>query len=294
MASFTAALRVDGRVYALITASYGTNQDTGQRGRASAKKRFRPTVLLLIVPDDDFLAAWAADPAKRHAADLVLYDADGGQALETLHYDAAYCVGYAEDFRPNANGEVAYLLTLTLTSPEGWTLTPGGPANPAAIRPLPGTHGSPVAIKAPEAPPVRKQTSQPASNPMNPERMALWRGYLERRGVRFFIGTPEAELKLYDYRAVGFYSGGPTSKTIFLHDPPNTATFFEEAFHALQDLRNHPTRKVLENGEEVDAWEYDAKQALLRHSVKLGLSYEEYIETERQLQQVVDGTYGDY
>ena len=128
---------------------------------------------------------------------------------------------------------------------------------------------------------------------MNPARMALWVGYLERRGVKFLIGTPEAQLKLFDYQAQGLYSAGQTAKTIFLPNPPGTATFFEEVFHALQDLHNHPQHKTLENGEEVDAWEYDAKQALLKHSTKLGLSYEEHLETEQQLQDVIDGIYGN-
>ncbi|WP_156175963.1 hypothetical protein [Hymenobacter terrenus] len=124
--------------------------------------------------------------------------------------------------------------------------------------------------------------------------MALWVGYLARRGVRFLVGTPEAQFKLFEHRAEGLYTAGREAKTVFLYDPPGTATFFEEAFHALQDLRNHPQRKVLENGEEVDAWEYDAKQALLKHSGKLGLSYEEHIETEKQLQEVIDGTYDNH
>ncbi len=42
------------------------------------------------------------------------------------------------------------------------------------------------------------------------------------------------------------------------------------------------------------AWEYDAKQALLKYGEKLGLSYEEYIETEKQLQQVINNEYGAY
>lgn len=129
---------------------------------------------------------------------------------------------------------------------------------------------------------------------MNPARMALWQGYLERRGVKFLIGTPEAELKLFDNQADGMYSAGRDIKTIYLRNPPSTATFFEEAFHALQHLHNHPAIKTLEGGQEVDAWEYDAKQALLKHSTKLGLSYEEYIETEKQLQQVIDNEYGNY
>jgi len=45
------------------------------------------------------------------------------------------------------------------------------------------------------------------------------------------------------------------------------------------------------NGVTIDAWEYGAKQSLLQHSEKLGLSYEEFIETENQLQRVKNGTY---
>lgn len=129
---------------------------------------------------------------------------------------------------------------------------------------------------------------------MNPARLELWQRHLEKRGVKFLSGTPEAELKPYDNQAGGLYSAGSLSKTIYLHDPPGTATFFEEAIPALQHLHNHPAIKALESGQEVDAWEYDAKQALLRHSEKLGLSYEEHIETENQLQQVINTEYGSY
>lgn len=81
------------------------------------------------------------------------------------------------------------------------------------------------------------------------------------------------------------------TRTIYLLHPPNTSAFFEEAFHALQHLRNHPEDKTLSDGTVVDAWEYDAKKALLTHAEKLGLSYPEYINTEKQLQQVIDGSY---
>lgn len=44
----------------------------------------------------------------------------------------------------------------------------------------------------------------------------------------------------------------------------------------------------------LNAREYQAKQSLLRYAERLNLSYEEFIETEKQLQRVMDGTYGIY
>ena len=184
------------------------------------------------------------------------------------------CVGYLETFIAGDGAAGAYVCHLVITASR-LELTAGGPLREMCTA---------AARDYPYVPPVAKQTAAPskqfakmgsgvkAGNPINPARLELWRQYLEKRGVQFLIGTPEAELKLYDNQADGLYSAGSLKKTIYLHEPPGTATFFEEAFHALQHLRNHPAIKVLAGGQEVDAWEYDAKQALLKHSEKLGLS----------------------
>lgn len=293
MASFSAELHVTGQVFRLRQCTYQTEQATGTRGRTVAKVRFVPIALVLDVPESDALLAWAANPRKRLAADIVFRNGVGGSPLETLHLNGAYCVAYTEEFVHGDAAAGAYVAYLTLADPDGFTLLPGGPT---------AGFGAPAAQEYAYVPDSAAAVVQAArigadgapDNPMDPKRMALWIGYLERRGIRFLIGTPEAELKLHDFQAEGFYSGGHAHKTIFLRNPPGTATFFEEAFHALQDLHKHPLVKTLAGGQEVDAWEYDAKQALLKHSEKLGLSYEEYLETEAQLGQVINNEYGNF
>jgi len=234
---------------------------------------------------------WAAAPHKPLAGCITFFEPDQRTARESVAWEAGECVSYHEEFLSGSQELGAYVCHLIIAAPK-LTLRTGsaGQYVPPAAR----THGVPLTIEnGSKAKKIAKAaTGKQAGNPMNPVRMALWRNYLEKRGVRFFIGTPEAELKLHDNKADGLFSSNSSTKTIFLHDPPSTATFFEEAFHALQHMRGHPTVKFLEDGRKIDAWEYDAKQALLKHSEKLGLSYEEYIETEKQLQQVIDDEYG--
>lgn len=186
----------------------------------------------------------------------------------------------------------AYVCQLTIVAPK-LTLHAGAPAPYGP--PAPGQHGTapqqavlPSLLRADE---LSQRGYEEPTNPVDPRRLMLWKSYLERRGIKFEIGTPVAELKLFDTNSVGLYA--LHTRTIYLLHPPNVAAFFEEAFHALQHLRNHPRKKVLETGQDVDAWEYDAKKALLAHAAKLGLSYEGYIETEKQLKEVVNNEYGD-
>jgi len=298
MSSFYAELVVAGHTYPLRQCQFGFTQATDPRGRVQAKVRHGLLHLTLDVPDTDLLLDWAHTAHKPLGGHVTFFEPDQRTARETLSFAAGQCVSYQETFVAGDGAAGAYVCQLTITS-DGLTLAPGGPASafvaPAAREYEVTKLSAEVAAKSA----VSKELSQAINtqapaNPMNPARMKLWTGYLERRGIKFLVGTPEAQLKLYDHQAEGLFTSGGLAQTIYLHDPPSTAAFFEEAFHALQHLHNHPATKVLDNGTEVDAWEYDAKIALLKHSAKLGLSYAEYVETENQLQQVIDNEYGNY
>ncbi|MDQ2795544.1 MAG: hypothetical protein M3Y12_16265, partial [Bacteroidota bacterium] len=130
MPAFSAQLRVAGHVLPVLRCAYQTHQVTDGRGRVTAKVRYQPVELLLDVPDHDVLLAWAADPHKRQAADIVFHDPTTGSATETLHLAAAYCVGYSENFAEGDAGTGAYQCHLTLSDPDGFTLLSGGPAGP--------------------------------------------------------------------------------------------------------------------------------------------------------------------
>ena len=144
MASFSAQLRVAGHVFPVLHCSYHTSQATNERGRVSAKVRHHPVELVLDVPDSDVLLAWAADPHKRQAADIVFLDPATGSAIETLHLAAAYGVGYRESFAAGDTGTGAYQCHLTLSDPSGFTLLQGGPVGKFTA-PIAREHGVPSA-----------------------------------------------------------------------------------------------------------------------------------------------------
>jgi len=149
MASFSAELRVAGRVYHLLHCTYSTYQSTDARGRANAKVRHSPVELVLQAPRDNFLGAWGADPYKRCAVDIVYRNANGGQPLETLSMAGAYCVGYGQRFQEGSVSTdsltvtpSSYVVYLTLTDPDGFRIQVGGGGTYAA--PAAGTHGTPL------------------------------------------------------------------------------------------------------------------------------------------------------
>jgi hypothetical protein len=117
---------------------------------------------------------------------------------------------------------------------------------------------------------------------MDPDVMARWTRFLERRGVTVEAGTDVAQLKLFDYGgAEGLYQSGPLGRRVFLEANPTRSAFFEESFHALDDLR------------ELDPalWESSAKEALIRYRHRLGIPNSETRVTIQQLREVRNGTY---
>ena len=109
--------------------------------------RFGPVQLTLDVPDGETLFGWAADAQKRQPVQVFFRDGNGGSVLETLTLAAAYCVSYHEQFRHGEVGSGAYECYLTLSDPDGWTLTAGGPAS-ALVAPAARNHGVPGAVAA--------------------------------------------------------------------------------------------------------------------------------------------------
>ena len=128
MGAIYAELRVAGHVFPVLKCTFGVHQATDRRGRVIKKVRFEPVTLLLDVPRGDFLMAWAAAAAKRLPADVVFFDAAGGPAVETLSFvTGAYCVNHREEFWAGDAQSGAYLLYLTLSDPDGFTMHAGGP-----------------------------------------------------------------------------------------------------------------------------------------------------------------------
>jgi hypothetical protein len=131
MASFYAELQVEGNSYRVVHCSYACHQATDARGRVQAKVRYAPLELVLDVPTDDGLLAWAHAPHKPLAGQVVFYDVARQTAHETIAFTAGECVQYAEEFASSATGDGAYVCQLTITAPS-FELRAGGPVAPAA------------------------------------------------------------------------------------------------------------------------------------------------------------------
>ena len=138
MASFYAELHVEGAAYRVVHCSYVCHQATDNRGRVLAKVRYAPLELVLDVPTDDQLLAWAHAPHKPLAGAVVFYDVVAQTAHETIAFTAGECVQYAEQFASGATGDGAYVCQLTITAPS-FELRAGGPAAPVMAAAIGGT-----------------------------------------------------------------------------------------------------------------------------------------------------------
>ncbi|GAB3637094.1 hypothetical protein GCM10027422_26840 [Hymenobacter arcticus] len=137
-------MRVAGRVYPLLRCDYRAYQSTDARGRVNANVCHSPVELLLTAPRDGFLAAWAANAYKQCAVDIVFSNANGGQAIETLHMAGAHCVSYNQVFRQGDARAGSYVAHVKLTDPAGFTWKAGGPGAYATL--AAGEHGAPAAV----------------------------------------------------------------------------------------------------------------------------------------------------
>ena len=127
MASFYAELHVEGDSYRVVHCSYNFHQATDARGRVAAKVRHHPLELVLDVPTNDALLAWAATTHKPLAGEVIFYDIATRVAHETIAFTAGECVQYSEQFASSATGDGAYVCHLTITA-AGFELRAGGPA----------------------------------------------------------------------------------------------------------------------------------------------------------------------
>jgi hypothetical protein len=127
MASFYAELHVEGGSYRVVHCSYSCHQATDARGRVAAKAQHSPLELVVDVPTDDGLVAWAEARHKPLDGQVVFYDIASQIAHETIAFTAGECVQYREQFASGADGDGAYVCYLTITA-SGFELRAGGPA----------------------------------------------------------------------------------------------------------------------------------------------------------------------
>ncbi|MBO2010369.1 type VI secretion system tube protein TssD [Hymenobacter negativus] len=177
MASFSAELCIVGYAFPVLNCTFGLKQATYQRGLVDTKVRYELVELMLSVPDNDVLLAWANDPHKHQAATVVFLDANGGQAIETLQLAAAIAVAYAETFHHGDGTHGAYVCALTLSDPMGWTIQAGGPVT-AFAAPAAREHGLPSVILPKESTrglvsrPLMKNEADPIHDLFGPGRLS--------------------------------------------------------------------------------------------------------------------------
>lgn len=138
---------------------------------------------------------------------------------------------------------------------------------------------------------------------IKPKVKSYWISFLEKKGIKFEIGSAEAIKLLKKEEALGLHvtrlkniERNEFEQVIYLYDNPSTSTFLEECYHALQQLEGLPKYMdpITIRGityENVDAWEYLAKKRILDEAKYNNITYEEYIFIENQLQEVLEGTY---
>lgn len=141
----------------------------------------------------------------------------------------------------------------------------------------------------------------PEFNPVSPKVMKSCISVLERKGVRFEIGTENAKTMLESRKALGLYLGiwdwqtNTRIRTIYLYENPAASTFLEECYHAVQSLEGLPRiASVTFKGKtynDIDNWEFLAKKRILDEADKNNISYEEYIFIEEQLEEVLNKEY---
>jgi hypothetical protein len=119
---------------------------------------------------------------------------------------------------------------------------------------------------------------------MPAEEMAKWTRYLERRGIEVLPGE-DVLLESFGYEAM--YAG----KKLFLRTNPSTSAFYEEAFHAIQDLRGVPATMV-RDGIVISRWEFEAQRSLIRNRHRLGIPNDQTRQTIESLRDVYKGVYG--
>ena len=146
MASFSAELRVAGHAYPLRHCTYGVHQATDGRGRAAEKVRTALLELVLDVPADNFLEAWAAAAHRPLDGCVVFFDPYGGTARETVSWQAGHGVDYREEFEAGDAEAGAYVCHVSIAAPK-LVLASGGPPVPF-VAPAARDHEGPEVVAA--------------------------------------------------------------------------------------------------------------------------------------------------
>ncbi|MBC3788302.1 type VI secretion system tube protein TssD [Spirosoma utsteinense] len=100
MASFSAELSIDGKLFPVLTVSYGLYQITDDTGKPSSGVRTYLIKLRLSGSDDETLTSWAVDAQKRLDGKITFFRIDEQSKFKELSFEQAYCVEYTERVDP--------------------------------------------------------------------------------------------------------------------------------------------------------------------------------------------------
>ncbi|UYZ61407.1 type VI secretion system tube protein TssD [Hymenobacter weizhouensis] len=155
MASFSAFLHVDGRVYVVVWCQYRFHQRLGYRGRPVAKVTKGPILVEVLVTDADFseLRDWAASSTKTFSGHLVFQRPDAQATAWHVWFTRAFCTNHVEHFDSRGTSDEAALRLFLCIWPEdmGRESGLGEEWTPPAAREYAYT-GRPTAVAAPAAP----------------------------------------------------------------------------------------------------------------------------------------------
>lgn len=128
------------------------------------------------MPDSDTLLAWAAEPHKYLAVNILFHNSAGGSVIETLSLATAYCVSYQEEFISGEREVGAYRCFLTLFDPTGFIIQAGSPSTNFTL-PTAREHGTPpsealktISISASQV--FRKNDADPLHDILGPGRLS--------------------------------------------------------------------------------------------------------------------------
>lgn len=185
MASFSALLHLNGKVYRLLWCSYHIYQHVDHRGRPGSKVRKGPIRVELYATDDTGeLVQWSVSDWKTFSGRIVFCRADSPAALKHLWFTNAYCTACTEAFNSTGTTGQAALRVCFTISPEDMGVEGGN--GETWVAPPPSEYALPAPVAAittkPSVTSRKRKVSKDGLLPNTPEhKEARWKTHLAKK-----------------------------------------------------------------------------------------------------------------